>query len=56
MTMARVARVGTASRDIGGAPAQLAGKRGYKAEAIRWLLSDAASYAAGAVLPVTGAP
>ena len=32
------------------------GKRGYKAEAIRWLLSDEASYVAGAVLPVTAAP
>jgi hypothetical protein len=32
LTMARVALVSTASRDIGGATARLAGKRGYKAE------------------------
>jgi NAD(P)-dependent dehydrogenase (short-subunit alcohol dehydrogenase family) len=54
--MARFALVSTASRDIGGATARLAAKRGCKAEAIRWLLSDEASYVAGAVLPITGVP
>lgn len=55
LSMARTGLV-TASRDIGGATARLAGKRGYKADAIRWLLSDEASYVAGAVLPVAGVP
>jgi hypothetical protein len=54
--VARIALVAASGRDLGGATARLAGKRGYKAEAIRWLLSDEASYVAGAVLPVTGVP
>jgi hypothetical protein len=31
------------------------GHAGGRPESIRWLLSDEASYVAGAVLPVTGA-
>ena len=50
--MARIAVVQSRHRRSDGAAG---GKRRYKAETIR-LLSGEASYVAGAVLPVAGAP
>ena len=54
--MSEVLLVTGGGRGIGAATARLAAKRGCKAEAILWLLSDEASSVAGAVLPVTGVP